>query len=486
MNSRTVPVVAVGRPPQTPQAASNCGALRSRRYVSTGRRFATLAWAVGVALGWITLPAIAGMLQTLHVFSGNDGLSPQSTLTLGPDGALYGTTTFGGTHGHGTLFQVTTNGTFTLLISLDSNTNGANPYGRLLLSAGALYGTAANGGPFGHGTVFRYTTNLTVLTEFPDHAVHGTYPYAGLCDGLNNELFGVAGGGGANGQGLVYKIYFSDGTETPLHSFAGSDGQSPYGALVLHPTNGYFYGTTVGGGTNGGFGTVFKIAFGGQFQTVHSFGNTNGAHPWAGLTLGREGVLYGVTVDGGPHGAGTVFSVSNDVVRLVAAFDHTNGAAPYAELTAAPDGTLYGVARQGGSDNRGTIFRLTTNGTLAALLSFKYSNGAAPHGGLVWGGDGHLYGTTSDGGTGAGTIFRFVLDPPPPTLQSVVASNHTLGLAWNVLAGGEYQLQATTNLVAPDWANVGPPVTATNATLFWSDPITADPPQRFYRLALLQ
>jgi uncharacterized repeat protein (TIGR03803 family) len=444
-----------------------------------------LIWTALVWFGWGPMPAAAGVLQTLHLFNGNDGLAPQSTLTVGPDGALYGTTTFGGAHGQGTLFKISTNGGFVSLAAFDGGTNGANPFGRLMLSAGALYGTAANGGPFGHGTVFRYDTNLTVLTEFPDHALHGNYPYAGLCDGLDNEFFGVAGGGGANGQGLVYKIYFSDGTETPLHSFAGNDGQSPYGALWLHPTNGYFYGTTVGGGTNGGFGTVFRISFGGLFQSLFSFGNTNGAHPWAGLILGRGGVLYGTTVDGGPHGAGTVFSVSNDVVRMVAAFDHTNGANPYAELTAAPDGTLYGVARQGGGENRGTIYRLTTNGTLSALKSFRYDRGAAPHGGLVLGGDGHLYGTTSDGGTGAGTIFRFILDPPAPTLQSVAAEDAALKTTWNVVAGGEYQLQSTTNLAAPNWVNTGPPVTATNATLLVSDAISSDPPQRFYRLALL-
>ena len=44
---------------------------------------------------------------------------------------------------------------------------------------------------------------------------------------------------------------------TTLHSFDGTDGAGPYGALV-QATDGGFYGTTFGGGAYGG-GTVFRL-----------------------------------------------------------------------------------------------------------------------------------------------------------------------------------------------------------------------------------
>lgn len=441
---------------------------------------ALLLWAI-ISAGGVR----AGVLQTLHTFNGTDGQNPQGTLTFAADGLLYGTTSFGGTNGAGTIFKVTTNGAFTSLLSLVANTNGANPLGRLLLSGGALYVTAANGGPFGHGAIFRFNTNAEFLQGFPNFVTDGSTPQAGLCDGLNNELFGTTLGGGANGNGAVYKIYFSDGTETLLHSFTGTDGQSPNGGLVLNPTNGYFYGTTISGGTNGGYGTVFKIAFGGSFNSVSSFDNTNGSHPWATLALGQHGVLYGTTVDGGSYGYGTVFSVSNDVTRMVASLDYTNGANPYAELTAAADGTLYGVARNGGANNRGTIFKVTTDGTLTSLISFNYANGANPYGGMVIGGDGQLYGTTIDGGGGSGTVFRFIINPPAPEFLSVVKTNADVALTCNSVSGGHYQLQYKTYLLQSSWSNLGFEITATNSTIIASD-VAPPETQRFYRAVLIQ
>ena len=43
----------------------------------------------------------------LHAFNGSDGSSPTTNLTLGPDGKLYGTTSTGGPHGGGVVFEIT-------------------------------------------------------------------------------------------------------------------------------------------------------------------------------------------------------------------------------------------------------------------------------------------------------------------------------------------------------------------------------------------
>jgi len=77
---------------------------------------------------------------------------------------------------------------------------------------------------------------------------------------------------------------------------------------------GALYGTTLFGGESG-YGTVFQLippATGGLWtETVlHSFSGENGdgASPLAGVVLGANGVLYGVTLGGGSRHGGTVSS----------------------------------------------------------------------------------------------------------------------------------------------------------------------------------
>ena len=89
---------------------------------------------------------------------------------------------------------------------------------------------------------------------------------------------------------------------TPLHSFqACPNGETPYPGLV-QGSDGYFYGTTAGGGTNGD-GTVFKISANGALTTLYAFGTVtnadgyalDGADPVVGLVQGSDGNFYGTT-----------------------------------------------------------------------------------------------------------------------------------------------------------------------------------------------
>jgi uncharacterized repeat protein (TIGR03803 family) len=95
---------------------------------------------------------------------------------------------------------------------------------------------------------------------------------------------------------------------TTLHSFDNTDGTNPNGGLV-QATDGNFYGTTVGGGANGG-GTVFKITSNGTLTTLHSFAGADGANPYAGLIQATDGNFYGTTAWGGVNDTGIVFSLS--------------------------------------------------------------------------------------------------------------------------------------------------------------------------------
>ena len=104
----------------------------------------------------------SGKVTVLYVFCSasncTDGAYPGGGLTLATDGNLYGTTTVGGTNNFGTVFRLSTGGTFTSLYSFAS-AMGETPTGSLMQDTnGLLYGSAYNGGAFGFGAI--YSVNL--------------------------------------------------------------------------------------------------------------------------------------------------------------------------------------------------------------------------------------------------------------------------------------------------------------------------------------
>src|SRR6185436_15707500 len=102
----------------------------------------------------------------------SDGARPTGNLILAGS-TLYGMAGDGGNSGYGTLFKCNTNGTgFTSLYRFTAipspyytNSDGANPYGGLVLSDNILYGTALYGGSSSNGTVFAVNTNGTGFTN---------------------------------------------------------------------------------------------------------------------------------------------------------------------------------------------------------------------------------------------------------------------------------------------------------------------------------
>jgi uncharacterized repeat protein (TIGR03803 family) len=121
-----------------------------------------------------------GTLTTLYNLQFTDGEEPSTRLIQGNDGSLYGTTQFGGftggnpsSSGLGTVFRITTNGAFTLLTQFQG-TNGANPLASLTLGPdGNLYGTTENGGTGNGGTIFRIvlTPHLASITRLLDGSI---------------------------------------------------------------------------------------------------------------------------------------------------------------------------------------------------------------------------------------------------------------------------------------------------------------------------
>jgi uncharacterized repeat protein (TIGR03803 family) len=101
-----------------------------------------------------------GTETVLHRFGGypTDGAVPFAGLVIDPGGNLYGTTQSGGASNLGTVFELDTTGTQTVLYSFTGADDGEQPDARLLRdAAGNLYGTTYYGGAYGFGVVFRLT-----------------------------------------------------------------------------------------------------------------------------------------------------------------------------------------------------------------------------------------------------------------------------------------------------------------------------------------
>jgi uncharacterized repeat protein (TIGR03803 family) len=279
------------------------------------------------------------------------------------------------------------------------------------------------------------------------------------------------------------------GTLTILHSFAGqSDGAYPFAGLA-EGADGNLYGTTFLGGANN-YGTVFKLTTNGALITLVSFGGSGGAYSRAGLVQGTDGSFYGTTQGGGASGRGTVFKLGTDgALTTLISFNGANGANPSAGLVQGPAGNFYGTTRGGGAytntsgSGYGTVFALTPDGILTTLVSFNGTNGANPYAGLVQGADGSFYGTTANGGSAdSGTIYRLSI-VAPPALQLAAQTGGTFMLTWNATAGQAYQVQYKADMNQTNWLNLGTLITATNATASASDAIGPNP-QRFYRVML--
>lgn len=404
-----------------------------------------------------------GVHVLLHGFASSNpagGNDPQSSLTLGADGAYYGSTVFGGTGGGdgcnacGTVFRITTGGSFTTLHSMTAG-EGNRPIGRLALGAdGNLYGTNAAGGGTStsgsvyNGSAFRITPAgvFTVLFRFigdtsVDAANTGIYPASGLITGPDGNFYGTtesavptnavpgcAGSGAFGPAGTVYRLTPA-GVLTTLSCFtydsAGrhADGSGPDAALTLG-ADGAFYGTTISAGLvpagttpsnpstpSVGSGTVFRVTSGGSITRIATFSAppSEGRTASGALLQAADGSFYGVTAAGTPKGyGGSIFRVTASGT-LSTLHQFSPGGLPESGVIAGPDGAFYGAAELGGSNGLGSIYRITAAGDFSTLYSFTGGgNGLRPKAALTLGSDGSFYGTTSEGGngTGSGTIFR--------------------------------------------------------------------------------
>ncbi|HEX5397669.1 MAG TPA: choice-of-anchor tandem repeat GloVer-containing protein, partial [Verrucomicrobiae bacterium] len=338
----------------------------------------------------------------LHSFgsSPDDGRNPHAATIQASDGRLYGTTEQGGQNNLGTVFAINSNGGEYKIIHefAGGSEDGAWPDAELVLgNDGALYGTTGYGGNRNGGTVFKISTNgltYSVLHNFSADASDGRHPLAGLMQAGNGLFYGTTQFGGTNNLGTVFAIN-SDGTAyAVLHSFSGvpEDGQGPF-ADLLQCEDGLLYGTTSAGGSFGS-GTIFTIGIDGTaYRVLRSFGETgdlpegaaDGGVPTGSLVQGVDGALYGTTSRGewisGLFGAhrpgrtayGILFKMNTNgypyEVLHKFGFADGDGEGPFAGLTRGNYGFFYGSTASGGGMNLGTVFKWISPSVLPSIVN---------------------------------------------------------------------------------------------------------------------
>jgi len=329
----------------------------------------------------------SGKETVLYQFQLGDGANPIASLIRDKAGNLYGTNYTGGSgncqaqnglFGCGTIFEVSPNGTQTVLHNF-AGPDGAFPAAALIRdAAGNLFGTTTLGGsgrctgnPAGCGVVFKLDTTgkITVLHNFSGYPKDGEFPLASLLLDRAGNLYGTTSMGGAFNDGIVFKLN-KTGKQTVLYTFTGGrDGGNPQAGLI-QDTSGNFYGTTYTGGSGrncptDGCGTVFKLTPTGKETVVHSFQGSDGANPTAGLVRDSAGNFYSTALNGGPpfpNDCGVVFRLSTTYKETV--LHHFSCSSifppgPSGGVIRDAAGNLYGTTIGTGINSQGVVFKLT-------------------------------------------------------------------------------------------------------------------------------
>jgi len=219
-------------------------------------------------------------------------------------------------------------------------------------------------------------------------------------------------------------------TYTDLHDFNTSGGAPANFAdqgVMPQGRDGDIYGTSIDGGSSFPTGTVFKISPTGTLTVLASLNVLYGEYPICGLTTGTDGNFYGAAADGTTNSAGSIFQVTSaGALKLLYAFKNgTDGSGPTCAPTQGNDGNYYGVTTGlfKGTLGTSTFYKITPTGTFTLLHTFASAEGNNCSG-ITLGSDGNFYGACKLGGANSlGTLFKISTAGTVTVLHSLKAAD---------------------------------------------------------------
>jgi uncharacterized repeat protein (TIGR03803 family) len=203
-----------------------------------------------------------GTFTTVYKFDGTHGTYPIAPPTQGVDGFLYVPVSEGGASFCGTIVKLSTAGVLNSYYSFPCTSGGSFPIGPLVQNAsGTFYSTTQNGGANNEGTIYEVSTGLSasVMYSFGSFFGDGYYPSAGLFLGTDGNYYGSTAEGGSFDDGSLFNISTS-ASYNQLYSFNNSANllqMAPLSPPVEY-TTGLLYGVTEFGGTTNQ-GTVYSL-----------------------------------------------------------------------------------------------------------------------------------------------------------------------------------------------------------------------------------
>ena len=327
---------------------------------------------------------------------------------------------------------------FETLYKFTGKADGAGAYGGFATDpAGVFYGITSEGGNFdnthcgdGCGTIFSLAPasgKFASLHKFTE--AEGISLNSPLAAGGGKIFYGAAGFGGPGataGGGTIFKFDAGSETVSVLYTLKGNKGALTLPGTSVTLAKGGLYGSAVLGGP-GNFGGIYRLDLTTKaLKLVYAFGGS-GSRP-AGysmntsMVLGKDGMVYGATIGGGPKGTGAIFRINPTTQKITAlhAIDDGNGGIISGALSVAPNGMLYGTTAQGSSTKHscggtgcGVIFKLDPK-TVKFTIVHSFTGGADggfPEGSTAVSVNGELlYGTTGfGGGHKQGALYRINL-----------------------------------------------------------------------------
>ena len=362
---------------------------------------------------------------------GSLGCQPVGQLVEGPDEAFYGITNNGFESGAIVIFRVTKSGVFTVLHTLSTAEGTSITTGLILGSDGVLYGVAGEGGGAaacrftqGCGTVFSITTSGTfnVVYTFPGGQA-GAYPGALMqmsssTPGLGGTLIGGAGSDGAKGDpaGVIFQVTLSAGHQqspVQIQMFKQSDMSPVTSTSQIDPNTPLILDWKV---LNAYSNTMQQC-----YARTHNPVNFDGEADWSGKQTGSVGSTgyAGNTVVTPQYGGSYVYSLTCGGIE--SARFSLNVQNTLASTTASlPDGTV-------GKQYSQTF--VATGGT--APYTWSVVAGALPPGMTLEGPNGVLSGKPSQFGSYSFTIQAKDNSATPETITAVLSMEVNAGLVVN-------------------------------------------------------
>jgi uncharacterized repeat protein (TIGR03803 family) len=291
-------------------------------------------------------------VTNVHSFSSEGGTAPQGSLTLAPNGKLYGFTSKGGLNLGGVIFEFDPESLIYAVKIHLGGVNGSNPMGRMVANYdGKLYGLTQAGGSHDGGVLFSYDLNSASFEKKLDFKVSATGQ--GIQGNLAKDLAGEniygAGVGGTANVGLIYRLDVDGGPYNVALDFALTGERFP--RSLLQGSNGKIYGVTDAKSPD--FGTFYEFnPTSGGLTAVVSLSETGTGYS-AKLTEGPDGKIYGVAASGGANSNGTIFQFDseNGTIAVKHVFQFDQYGYPATRMLLASNGKFYGIVLSEGANN---------------------------------------------------------------------------------------------------------------------------------------